>query len=434
VKTIDQITCCVVDYGSFPCLAEMMATKCKRVIYHSPFEEEYRNLHDCIIGDGIERIDRTNEHLDFMDPKILKEIDLFLFPDIWAGGLQRYLRSIGKLVWGSMGASDLELYRTLFLRTIRECGLPVAPSTTILGVTNLAAFLKDKEDKWVKINRYRENMETFHWQDWTHGQRKLELLAYEFGPFKEQVMFVVQDTIETDIEIGYDGWCIDGKFPAASFQGFEKKNELYLGSLLDYDEQPEQVREVNEKFGPVLSRYGYRNFFASEIRVLPDTFFFTDPTNRMAGQTQEHLTSTCTNLPEVILAGAQGEVIKPEYRSKFVAEATMHYTDDAEGWKTLRISKEARDHCKLYHYCIDGEGVYQFPPHKIDEVGVICGGGDSVEEAFEALKANFELLKGEPVRVEIRAFADLLEAIEASEEAGLKFSDEPLPGPEIATN
>lgn len=434
MKPIEEICCCIVDYGSFLGLAEMMGRVCRRTLYNSPTEEEYLDIKKCCIGKGFESFERCDE---FMDPDVLKEIDLFIFTDIGFGGLQRYLRSIGKLVWGSMGASDLELYRTRFLKVLAEVGLPVIHSVKIVGVTALAEHLKHVEDKWIKVNRYRQNMETWHHQDYLHSQRDLERLASQFGGWKEQIIFVVQDAINGDdgepvLEIGFDGWSVDGEFPVASYQGYEKKNQLYLGSLLEYEDLPEPVRFVNERMAPVLASYGYRNFWATEIRVKGKQAYYIDPTCRLAGQTMEHQFWNCKNLPQIILAGAQGELLKPEFEYQFAAEATVHYTAECDGgWKTFVRPQAIEERVSLYH-CGFADGAYQYPPYKNDEIGVVCGGGDSVEEAVEDLKAHFEAMADEPVKIELAGFAELIEQIGEAEAEGLEFSDQPIPDPAIA--
>lgn len=436
-RDISDTTCCIVDAGSFVPLAACMAEKCAKTWYYSPYEQEFLGIERCCIGDGSESFDRIDE---FLEPKVLDQIDLFVFPDIGFGGLQRHLKSLDKLVWGSMGASDLELYRTRFLKVLEEAGLPVVQSVKCVGLTALAEHLKEVQNKWVKINRYRDNMETWHHLDWDHSQRQLEHLALVFGPMKEHVVFVVQDAINGDddspvIEIGYDGWMVtspDGEpqFPSSSFQGYELKNKLYLGSQLDATELPEEVIFVNEKIAPFLAQYGYRNFWATEIRVKDKVPYFIDPTARMAGQTMEHLLNTCTNLPEVILAGAEGRILEPEFESPFAAEATLHYTQENDGWKTFVCPKEVEPYVKLYRYCFV-DGAYQFPPHKLDELGVILGSGETIEESIDDLKDHFELLKDSPVSIDVSGFADLLKQIQEAEDEGVEFTDQTVPEPSV---
>src|SRR6185312_3285192 len=166
------------DQGTFISIADKLSETMAKVYYHSPYETEYQDVRACVQGTGLDRVIRLD---DFLDPDYLDEIDLFVFPDIGFGGLQRHLRSIGKAVWGHMGATDLELYRTMFLDTLEEVGLPTIQSERITGVTALARYLKTHKNKWIKINRFRGNMETWHHQDYEHSVAMLDTLAVVFG-------------------------------------------------------------------------------------------------------------------------------------------------------------------------------------------------------------------------------------------------------------
>lgn len=429
MKDYREVTACVVDYGSFISLADRLSEEYAKVYYHSPYEQEFQDIKLCVKGDGLERVRRLDEYLD---PKKLAEIDLWIFPDIAFGGLQKHLRDdCGKAVWGAFGASDLELLRTKFLKTVEKLGLQVAPSVTCKGLSALAAYLKDNEDCWVKINRFRENMETWHHVDYAHSQRVLEKLAITFGPLKEKVTFVVQKTIPDAKEIGYDGWRSNGAYPSECFQGYEKKNELYLGSLRHWNELPDAVKAVNEAFGPELDKYGYCNFWAAEIRWLSDEeFYFIDPTARMPGQTGEQTLETLDNAPELIWKAANGENIHPLFNAEAAAEATIHYTaGEPEDWKTIAIPEAVRKWVKLYHYC-EADGLYHFPPHKSDELGVLIGTGQTVKESIDNLKEHAQLLEKEPISMRMEGFVELLSDIAAAEKEGMEFTDEKLPAPE----
>jgi hypothetical protein len=432
LKPIEEVICCIADYGTFISLGDKLSESYEKVYYYSPIDDEYRDAKDCCIGDGLTRNGHNIERIDeFITPEIIKEVDLFIFPDIGWGGTQRYLRyDCKKAVWGSMGADAFELYRTEFIKLLEKIGLHVVPYKKITGLTNLILYLKDKKNKWVKVNKFRENTETWHHIDHVHSQRKYEELAVEFGGVKELIVYVVQDPVEGDnvIEIGYDGLTVDGQYPPSCFQGYEKKNELYLGSKLLYEKMPEEVRYVNEKMAPMLEEYQYRNFIATEIRKKDEEVDFIDPTLRMPGQTGEQLLETCTNLPEVIWKGANGEMIPPEFGHDFAAEATLHYTENSEIWKTICVPKAVEQFLKLYHYCIV-DGVYHFPPGKNDEIGVLLGLGKTIEGSIDHLKKNLEILKDEPLKTDIRGFADLLEEIKKAEKEGVKFTDQKIPKP-----
>jgi hypothetical protein len=432
VKPVEDVTACVIDYGSFMSLSETLARTMKKVYYYSPFEAEFQDLRDCIKGTGLDPVERLDS---FLDPDVFDEIDLFIFPDIGYGGMQRHLRKLGKAVWGSMGADELELYRSYFLQVLEHAKLPIIPYEELTGLTALAEYLKENENKWIKVDRYRQNMETWHHLNYDQSARMLDSLAVVFGSAKDQVTFIAQDELKSDMEVGFDGWCVDGEFPPESFQGYEKKNELYLGSLLSAADLPKEIQTVNRAMAPVLKHYGYRNWWATEIRIADGVPYFIDPTARMAGQTMEHQLETCTNIADVVWSGANGVMLAPEFGWSFAAEATLHYdaaaTDSAlvnNEWKTLHLPDDTNllRWLKLYHYCRIGD-VTHFSPHKTDEVGVILGVGDSIEECVEHLKENLEGFKDVPMHANISGFGSLLASIKEAEEQGVEFAGGKIP-------
>ena len=434
MKDLSDVTVAVVDYGKFIFLAEAFVGKARKVLYHSPVDKEFQDINDAAKGDGLFGIERVDE---ILDPAVLEEVDLWVFPDIGFKGLQLMLREMGKAVWGAMGVNDLELSRTKFLDFLDDIGIPKVKSLKVKGLTNLSNHLRRVEGKWIKLNRYRACVETYHHRDYAHSLQKLDEWAVRFGGLKEEVMFVVQDEIDCDVEIGYDGWSVDGEYPSISFQGYELKNELYLGSLLKYGDLPQEVRVVNEAIAPMLAESGYRNFLATEIRVKDHTPYFIDPTFRMAGLTEDQLPETCTNLAEVIWSGANGRMIEPEYSCEYVAVATLHCCDHVRNqWFTLNIPEKVRRWVKLYHYCMCDDLYHFIPsvPLECDEAGVVIGCGDSIEEAIDDLKDHFEMLKDEPLTCQVEGFAELLKQVNDAEEEGMEFSDQPIPRPEIALN
>lgn len=422
-KPVSEVTACVLDYGTFICLADKLGETFKKVYYYTPTSHEFYAIDDLMKATGLENVERVE---DIFAPEILDTIDLFVFPDIGYDGLQKHLRSIGKFVWGSMGADELELLRDEFLKTLKELKLPIIHSEKIVGLSKLREHLKTVENKHIKVNKYRGNMETWHHIDIEHSNPELDRLDEQFGGLKETVTFIVQDHIKTDVETGYDGWCVDGKFPSKSSYGYEKKNQLYLGSVVDIDKLPEQVRQINDALAPLLKQFKYRNFFATEIRVKDNIPYFIDPTMRMPGQTGEQLLENCENLAEVVWEGAQGNLIEPIFKYDFSAAATMHYTAGGK-WSVLKIPEKIKQWFKLYHYA-KNDGLYHFPP-KInnDEVGVVIGLGDTIESAIDKLKENLEEIKEESVECRLEGFVELINDIKEAEEFGIEFTDKKIP-------
>lgn len=238
-------TVLVYDHGLFLPLAQKLVGQFGRVLYATPFERGFPLITEGVIGDNYEGIERCNDVWAVKD-----EVDLFVFPDIQHAGLQTELESQGKLVWGSRYGDSLELSRVKFLETLKEIGLPCPKYEVVVGLESLRDNLKANEDRWIKISRWRGTMETWHHNTYEQSEPKLDKLSVKLGPIKNLVQFMVFEPVESDLEVGYDGYCIDGKFPSLAVQGYESKDRGYIATLQKYQELPELVREVNDAFGP----------------------------------------------------------------------------------------------------------------------------------------------------------------------------------------
>lgn len=430
IKPTEDVVACVVDSGYFISLARKLSKKFKKVYYSSPTDEEFLSINDFSMGEGFPEIKKI-EGYGFMRPEILKEIDLFIFSDIGYSPIQNYLRSIGKSVWGSFDATKLEIMRSDFLKELKKIGLPTAYYKTCYGLTELISHLKTVTNKYIKVDRYRNEMETWHHIDFDHSKRKLEDLAIKFGGVQDNIVFIVQNEIPTSMETGCDAWTIDGMYPKQFFQGYEKKNELYIASLLDADDMPKPVTQVNKALSKVFKKYGYRNFFATEIRVGNDgKNYFIDPTFRLPGMSGEQLLESCSNLNEVIWYGANGVLLEPVYKYKYICTASAHYCGEGgeDGWSVIKIPNEIEQWVKFSH-CCKVDGLYHFPKKQCD-LGIVMGCGNTLLDALSMLKKNIDWFKKEPVSFKLNGFFDLLKSIRSADKKGIKFSNDAIPSDE----
>jgi len=275
VKPIGEVTFLVVDSGLFLPLATCLAQQAKRVILWSPDCRPFPSVKQSCIGMGFDNIKRVRDFWPVLD-----EVDCAVFPDIGQGALQNHLVGLGKPVWGSRNGDVFELDRQKFMRTLKQVGLDVPKYEVIPGWSKLREHLKDAEDKYVKVSRYRADLETTHWRSWALDEPWIDWLAVNFGPLKDEMTFLVFDAIEADVEIGADTYSIDGQWPELMLNGVEGKDKCYLSAVTETEEMPEQLLKVMDAFGPVMARYGYRNQFSSELRIQGDKSYFIDFTAR----------------------------------------------------------------------------------------------------------------------------------------------------------
>lgn len=424
MKDISEVTCCVVDTGLFLNFARTMATKCKRVLYHNPDLRSYPSIHQACIGDGFPELEVIRDLWSFVG-----DIDVFCYPDVGRGAEQSYLRSIGKPVWGSGWGQSLELKRESFLTILDTVGLDVPKYSVCIGVDELRAHLEDKEDQYVKISRYRFDMETHHWRNLAMDEGWLDSLKIRFGPLKNKVRFIVLPSIDADIEIGGDTYNVDGKWPSLMLNGVEGKDKSYFAAVTQRNEMPEQVQAVMEAFSPVLKTFSFRSQWSSEIRVAGDKFYFIDPTCRGGMPSSGSQQLLWENFPEIVYAGAHGILLDPEPAAKFSIETMITAKDEDCEWTTLELDP-ALEGFAQFNGCCYVDGVYAFPKREYGghDLGWLVSIGNSPKEVLEKQKEAADLLP-DGFNADVEALASVIQDIDKAAKDGVVFSQQAMPDP-----
>ena len=426
MKPISEVTCLVADSGLFLPMALRMGEACKRVLFWSPDQRGFPSIKQGMVGNGFE--DRNVERvLDFW-PHV-DDIDLFCFPDIGQSGLQKHLESMGKAVWGSRGGDRLELSREYLMKVLGELGLEVPVFEAVDGIDELRRVLSEKEDCYVKISRWRGDMETTHWRNWKMDSGWLDWLAVNLGPFANHMRFLVFGKIDTNLEIGADTYNVDGQWPGLMLNGIEGKDKSYLAAVTKTTEMPEQIQDILTGIGPVLQGYGYRNQISFEVRVKDDKFWWIDATQR-GGQpstASQHL--LWKNFPEIVWTGANGELIDPEPAAQFSIETMITCKSDKTSWDVVEIPKELEPWARFSN-CAYIDGCYAFPPDDLHEgdLGWLCALGNTPFGALCNIKSYADLLP-DGLNADVESLADVIKEIEDAEKQGVPFTDEPMPQP-----
>lgn len=429
MKDATDTTALVFDHGLFIPVARRLAKQFKRVLYTTPWAKGFPTINDCVIGDGFGDIERVD---DFWPIK--NDIDLFVFPDIQHAGLQLELEAQGFPVWGSRNGDSLEIYRQKFHRVLAGLGLEVPPFYTVVGLEQLRAHLHDKEDKYIKISKYRGTMETTHWRNWDLDEGTLDWWAVKLGPAKNKVTFYVFDAIDTPLEIGGDTYNVRGQWPSLMLHGDEYKDQGYLGAVTARGDMPEQVKEVLEAFGPELGKNGYANQWSMEIRVKGEHSFFIDPCCRGGLPSTGAQLSVWGNWPEIVLGGAHGELVEPEPTAQFAAECVLTMKTPKEQWGKTRVVEELAEWVK-FGGCCEIDGAICFPPDDShgEEVGWLIATGDTIRETVETMQERAAMLP-DGLCAKVESLGELLKEIRLAEEKGIEFTDQKVPGPEILLN
>lgn len=424
MSDLSNKTALVIDHGLFLPVARRLADSFKRVLYFSPWEVGFPRVHQCVIGDGFDNIERCDDIW-----KVKNEVDLFVFPDIHHSGVQLELESQGYAVWGSRGADSLEINRQKLMRTLGEIGLEVPPHVVITGLTALREHLKDKKDLYIKVSKFRGSFETAHWRSWDEDECTLDCWAVEFGPTKDLVRFLVFEPIGDAVEIGGDTYCVDGQWPSLILRADESKDKAYIAAVTKREEMPEQIKAVMEAFSPFLAEHRYRNQWSMELRGEGDKWYFIDATCRGGLPSTASQLALWKNFPEIVWAGAHGELVEPEPAAKFSVEVCLCLKGEKGYWRKASIPAALSDVIKLSGCCMI-DGMACFPPddNRDDEIGWLQANGDTIEEAIDTVK-DYATKLPDGVSAKTEALVDLLKEIKAAEEVGVPFSSQTTPEP-----
>ena len=397
-------------------------------MYYQTPQDRRDLVTDAIIGDGM-----ASKGIICIDDfwLIKSKIDTFVFPDIRHCGEQVELRSQGLPVWGAGMGMRLELDRVFFLQKLQQLGLDIPEYQVITGLTNLTHYLRDKKDIYIKVSKWRGSWETKKWEDWQASSHMLDVWAVRFGGVKELIRFICFPKIETELEIGADTYNVNGQWPRTMLHGIERKDEAYFAAVTPTPKMPEQLLPIMEAFSPFLKEVGYACQWSMECRVTKDKTYFIDATTRGGLPSTQSLLAA-RNLPEIIEAGAHGELVEPDYGFKYSAECMVKIQGTARCWETIVLDDEVKAALGLQD-CCEVDGQTWFPADEelpITEIGWLRATGDTPTEVAQRMNQLADRLP-DGADAAVEALADVIREVEEENKSGIKFADDPMPDPEV---
>lgn len=381
MKEAKQIKIMVVDNsGGYMALALRLAAEFKKTYYCNPaWQHSFPNPNLVTVGTGYEEIEVVDNIFE-----VFHEIDLWIFPDIYYGPLQEFLREQGEIVWGSGQAESWELYRDELKKMMQARGLPVNRWWKLQGLGALRKFLQKQSDVWVKVNKWRGLVESFYVPSYDLVKPQLDDIEYCKGIDPEQIEFIAEEPINDAIEQGYDGISIDGKFPEAWLSGIEVKDKAYLGQWRKYGDLSPLLTDFNAAMAGELKKAGYRGFYSLENRIRGKKSYMMDFTARMPEPPGSAYLALIKNLGEVIWAGANGELAAAEPIAEFAAQINLESQWCCNHLCPVYYPKEIAPFVKLKKARREGDIDFIVPvPNASSDIGAVVGIGKTAEEAIK---------------------------------------------------
>lgn len=427
-ENLTSKVCAVYDQGLFVSLAELLAPHFAKVYYCTSTAGSFPTTSQYVVGTGIEGVERLN---DITDAEAIEDkIDLHIFADLYLAGRQQRLRRAGARVWGAGHAEMLELDRLKFKQLAEKLDLSVGRYEVVKGITALRAFLKTHEGWPVKTARFgppgRGDFETIR-PGYTYRQLEFRIdeIEQRLGAEAEKTEFIVEEPIKDAVELAIDSYCVEGEYPSKALLGLEVKGDGYVGKVVDYDDCPDSLLEVNEALSPTFKRAHYAQMAAIECRLVKGgQAFVLDPCLRFP-RPPLSLQLVISNWPQIFWSGGAGEITEPQFLSMWCAESCI-YSDYAEEHPT-RIdfpSDLASKHLKLSNYCISGGARIVVPQHYgLSGLGSVVATGSTMKKAIENVRELSKELKGYDVKCSDK-FDDAEESLAKMKDYGVDAFDE----------
>lgn len=406
----------IIDSGFFLPLAERLSKDAK-VYYFSNWESGYPKFKDYCIGqgiEGVEKIDTIGELLQKID-----EIDLFIFPDCYYGSLAKWLRNEGCLVWGMGGTTWMEQDRYRLKEWMEKEKMPLPDWGISTGITELKENIQ--EDRFIKISRFRGDMETMKHYDHKTNEQFYDELSVKLGGGKELMEFIDEEKVD-GIEWGADMWTVDGEFPKYGLHGVEIKDQCYVGKVQLTALFPKSLTYTNEKLSKVFKDEKARGFFSTEVRIDKNMNpFLIDPTMRCGNPPYQLYLTMIDNLLEVMYEGAKGNLIEPKFNAKYGAIAIIESEFAENNWLPIDIPENIKDWVMIMNKCVVDGIAYSLPIYGLSEVGAVVGVGNTLDEAIENCKKHAKEIKGYKLNIETLSFDEAKKTIEKAKNFGINF-------------
>jgi hypothetical protein len=383
-------TAIVIDNGLYFEFALQLAKHFKQVFYFCEFRSAFPGIDKAAVGNeyvnghALHTFDGLNIHRITELYDVIDQVDIAIFPDVGNGDLAEYLRRQGMPVFGSGKGEVLELSRMKAKAMIQDQGLPVHPYNTVIGTAQLREAISSSGSLYVKISKYRGVFETYHHTSPEQTAIWINDIEQRLGKLADIVHFIIEDPLETKVEIGTDSYTVNGKYPSMTLAGVEIKDLGYCGQIFKYSEQPKGVLTVDEGLKPIFADLGYRGFYSTEIRETANGDpHLVDFTARIPLPPGFLYPLMYENIGDIIWGIAIGEMVEPVIAKKYGMMVMLYSPWYTTHMLHVRFPPEYRENIQMMlPVKIDGE-YYCISEYSMDEFGAVSVAGDTIEECVE---------------------------------------------------
>lgn len=414
----------VYDYGNFFPVAQRLADPNDgfgQTFYYCPYVYNGFPDHRPIsIGKNVPNVIRVKEWAD-----VINEVDIVVFPDCYEARLQSFFQQIGKFIFGSKGANELEWNRGMLKEAINSLELPSNPYWVCNGVDELEEMLKEKENVYVKSS-LRGDMESWLHQNYLLSRGELQRMRANMGTYRNNEQYIVEQPIEAIAEIGIDTFCSYGQYPTHVLSGIELKDIGYAGKISKYSDLPKQLTLVSDAFAQLFFEMGYSGWHSNEVIIGEDKRgYVIDLTQRCAQPPTDLALTLITNYPDVVWTVARGGLPEIEFSDKWGVQFIIKSETARTEPSPIIVPDEYKKFVRLKNLSIDDDGTWNFVPHGIDinmvEIGSVVATGNTLDEALLKAIKIADSIKGFDIKINTDCIDKAKEQLNRLKAAGINY-------------
>jgi phosphoribosylamine-glycine ligase len=347
-----------------------------KVNYFVNWQVPYPSATISILGYGFEELNKIEDYGEILKNE---NIDCILFTDVGFGSLADFFRQQGFNVFGTNSKGEkLEQNRVFFNKKFKELGIPTPNTYIAKGIEELYDYLsKNKGEKYIKLNKFRGNIETF----WVKNVDEARLLLEQanLGILKDITEFIIQDPCE-GAEIGIDVFYNGKDFIRPYF--FTVERDCCIGKVV-YESLWDDL--FLNKIKPFLEN-DYRGNISLEAFYDGKNIKALDITARFPYPNSSFFPRIIKNYDEVIVKVAKGQTVEIEWdeRYPYIIEVPVFSSGLTQNfWREIHIDKDLtyEENYAIRSAIKFKNKIYHIPEEEM--IIVLLAKGKTFEESFE---------------------------------------------------
>jgi len=360
-----------------------------KVFYHThSTSSPFPNLQNFAPGTGYEHIKKITE----MNEVDLADMDMVVNLDV---GRNDEIIEIKKKypelsVVGAGYGKVLEENREGLKKWLKVLGLDVQDYKILYGIDALEEYSKNNTDIFVKIDIFRQSMETLKIESYEKAVKEQTFikLRKEFGNvFGKNIKFIVEKKIDSEVEIGIDCFFSSGlDYLNKVFIGYEWHKGPYICKVADSDDMPKQIDETMSAFIPVLEKMDYRGPLSTEELIMKDgKHYLIDFCARLLSPGSALYPYAIKNWADALYGIGKKEYVELDIPFKFYGALPLFSEEAKEDYIFIDIKDRSKlDVIRFGSVCSDGKDFYGVKG--LQGMCVLVAGADKWQDVIDKLK------------------------------------------------